>query len=98
VRKLLMILLIFFMAACTSAPEPKSTTDSTAQATAPTPPPLTEPASSSSPTTETATFSAYPDQGTAPEIAGEVWLNTDAPLRLADLRGKVVLIDMWTFG
>lgn len=36
--------------------------------------------------------------GTAPELDNEVWLNTDRPLRLADLRGKVVLVDMWTFG
>jgi hypothetical protein len=28
----------------------------------------------------------------------EVWLNSDLPLRLADLRGQVVLLDMWTFG
>lgn len=40
---------------------------------------------------------SYPDLGVAPEISGDVWLNTDAPLRLADLQGKVVLVDMWTF-
>lgn len=37
------------------------------------------------------------DLGPAPELANETWLNTDAPLRLAELRGKVVAIDMWTF-
>ena len=40
----------------------------------------------------------YPDLGAAPELSGDVWLNTPAPLRLRDLRGKVVLLDMWTFG
>jgi len=39
-----------------------------------------------------------PDLGEAPELKNKVWLNTDAPLRLSELRGKVVLIDMWTFG
>ena len=39
-----------------------------------------------------------PDLGAAPELNNEVWLNTDRPMRLAALRGKVVVIDMWTFG
>ena len=47
---------------------------------------------------ETAIAPAYPDLGLAPEIVGDIWLNSDQPLRLADQRGKVVLIDMWTFG
>jgi hypothetical protein len=38
------------------------------------------------------------DLGPAPELTNEVWINSDEPLRLADLRGKVVLLDMWTFG
>lgn len=42
--------------------------------------------------------SFLPDLGPAPEFVNEVWLNTDNPLRLADLRGKVVIVDMWTFG
>jgi hypothetical protein len=39
-----------------------------------------------------------PDLGEAPEFDNDVWLNTDHPLQMADLRGKVVLVDMWTFG
>ena len=43
-------------------------------------------------------FIKLEDLGPAPELNNETWLNTDQPLRLADLRGKVVLLDMWTFG
>jgi thiol-disulfide isomerase/thioredoxin len=35
--------------------------------------------------------------GPAPEITGQVWLNS-APLQLADLKDKVVLVEFWTFG
>jgi hypothetical protein len=41
---------------------------------------------------------AYPDLGPAPELSNDNWFSTDKPLRLAGLRGKVVLVDMWTFG
>jgi len=35
----------------------------------------------------------------APEITGgRGWLNTDKPLSLAALKGKVVLLDFWTYG
>jgi len=43
-------------------------------------------------------LASLPDLGPAPELTNNIWLNVDAPLRLANLRGKVVLIDMWTFG
>ena len=33
----------------------------------------------------------------APELANEVWINS-RPLRLADLRGKVILLEFWTHG
>ena len=33
----------------------------------------------------------------APEIASGAWVNSD-PLTMAGLRGRVVLVDFWTFG
>src|SRR5262249_2748276 len=34
----------------------------------------------------------------APELEGGIaWLNTSGPIRLRDLRGKIVLLDFWTF-
>lgn len=41
---------------------------------------------------------SLPDLGLAPELTNDAWLNVDSPLRLADLRGNVVLLEMWTFG
>jgi len=41
---------------------------------------------------------SLPDLGPAPELTNDTWLNVDSPLRLANLRGKVVIVEMWTFG
>lgn len=60
------------------------------QAATPNPPPPTE-----APAPARADL---PDYGLAPELDNEIWLNVDQPLRLEDLRGQVVLLDMWTFG
>ncbi len=39
-----------------------------------------------------------PVLGKAPELHDGAWLNTATPLSLAGLRGKVVALEMWTFG
>ena len=43
-------------------------------------------------------LASLPDLGPAPELTNDTWLNVDSPLRLTDLRGKVVILEMWTFG
>ena len=37
------------------------------------------------------------EAATAPDLATGEWINSD-PLKLKDLRGRVVLIEFWTFG
>ena len=34
----------------------------------------------------------------APEIQSDTWLNTEKPVVWQDLRGKVVMVEFWTFG
>lgn len=41
--------------------------------------------------------SAISTGNTAPEITGEHWLNSP-PLTMAGLRGRVVLLEFWTYG
>jgi hypothetical protein len=49
-------------------------------------------------------WTLWPDHGAAitsgkvaPDIAGENWLNSK-PLTINDLKGRVVLIEFWTYG
>jgi thiol-disulfide isomerase/thioredoxin len=55
------------------------------------------PAESSDSMTASAEKVDLKDLGAAPELQNDVWLNVEKPLRLAGLRGKVVLLNMWTF-
>jgi thiol-disulfide isomerase/thioredoxin len=45
----------------------------------------------------TAAFTIAAAQNTAPDFAVSNWFNS-APLSMASLRGKVVLVDFWTYG
>jgi len=38
-----------------------------------------------------------PALGAAPELQNEIWFNS-APLQLSALRGKVVMVEFWTYG
>jgi cytochrome c biogenesis protein CcdA/thiol-disulfide isomerase/thioredoxin len=65
-----------------SAPEPTIAAPTPEPTVPPTPKPLI----------------ALEDRGVAPELVGLTeWINSD-PLTLEQLRGKVVIIDFWTFG
>ena len=59
--------------------------------------PATPPASPTAPERESTVPKSLPDGPLAPELTNEIWLNSER-LTSADLRGKVVLIDFWTFG
>jgi hypothetical protein len=42
--------------------------------------------------------SVLPIMGPAPTWKNDVWINSEKPLPLEELRGKVVLLEFWTFG
>ena len=51
-----------------------------------------------------AAYTSWPATGaaitlgkSAPDVAGENWINSK-PLTIADLKGRVVLVEFWTYG
>ncbi|MEZ4622182.1 MAG: hypothetical protein R2867_42665 [Caldilineaceae bacterium] len=42
-------------------------------------------------------LAGLPSRGAAPELHNETWFNS-TPLKLAELRGKVVMVEFWTYG
>ncbi|HVT29705.1 MAG TPA: thioredoxin-like domain-containing protein [Lacipirellulaceae bacterium] len=44
-----------------------------------------------------AALNPYPRRISAPPLKGAEWVNTPAPLSLADFHGRFVLLDFWTF-
>ena len=79
-------LVAFVATACTGggATEPSATSAGFSTTTASVDESTTEPASDRTPAPE------FPD--------GLDWLNVEEPLDLASLRGKIVLLDFWTYG
>ena len=94
--KNLLLALATLLAACTAAAQPIGSTA-----------PIGKPVDSGqNESADSATSSSaksnqettvLPTEPKAPPITNEVWLNTQ-PLTQADLDGKVVLVDFWTFG
>lgn len=73
----------FFITSCTPRNSPKAAS--------------TDPGVDTPMPTETQAVE-LPDLGPATELTNDIWLNTEAPLRIADLTGNVILLDFWTFG
>jgi hypothetical protein len=77
--------------------EPTSSEQIVSPTTSPPDSPTAQPTEEQPPTPQLVRAD-FPNLGVAPEIENEVWLNADEPVTLASQRGKVVLVEFWTFG
>jgi thiol-disulfide isomerase/thioredoxin len=107
-RTIIILLLLAMAVACadtlpppTGSPNIPDTAGETAVPAPATPPPPESTLSADTPPSTPAPPEQDGYAGTlpAPEFPpGLEWLNVAAPLTLADLRGKIVLLDFWTYG
>ena len=82
---LLLVGLALVLAACTRTTAANDKTDA--------------PTSTTAPETTNTTLQSYAGTTAAPEFpVGLDWLNTDRPLALEQLHGKIVILDFWTYG
>ncbi len=95
-RSILFVASALVFAACTSAGEPAVTTTTPASSSANE---TVAGESTAPPATDQPAARSYAGVDPAPEFPdGLDWLNTDQPLSIAGLRGKVVVLDFWTYG
>ncbi|MDJ0498696.1 MAG: thioredoxin-like domain-containing protein, partial [Acidimicrobiia bacterium] len=88
-----LIALALFAAACSADTTPSTT------AVASGPSETTAPVDVPDETSPDTATPSYAGTVPAPEFpAGLDWINTPQPLQLAELRGKIVLLDFWTYG
>jgi thiol-disulfide isomerase/thioredoxin len=80
-KKFILLLALFGLTACASAPQVSE-----------------EPVSQAPAEPEEAAPMVLEDKGVAPELRTDEWINSTENLRIENLRGKVVLLNMWTFG
>ena len=96
---ILLTILALAAAACSGSGGESDGATTTAHGTTPPPRSLEGDQPAADGESDQADTVSYAGTTPAPEFPeGLDWLNTDAPLTLESLRGKVVLLDFWTYG
>ena len=98
IKHSVLLLLMLITTACAAAASPEPAPPTTEDQTA-VPDQLPEVEDAATAVQQAApTAVPLPVLAPAPDWNNDVWINTDSPLRLADVQGKVVLLEFWTFG
>jgi thiol-disulfide isomerase/thioredoxin len=88
------LVIVLTLSACSSSPSPSPTPSVSLPTTAPVTTTHTPGEDK-----DTSSERSYAGKTPAPEFpAGLAWLNTAQPFTLAQLQGKIVILDFWTYG
>ena len=94
---LLISLLTLTVIACGVQPANEEISAEIPTPSPPTPTATTPPNPTATPSATTTPFtSSLPILGKAPDIRNKTWLNSE-PMTLSSLKGKVVLVEFWTY-